>query len=144
MPSICLAQTRVLPLIAPAPLPEPPLICRPRFFSKQAPDGRADVFSLGVVSYEVLTGQHPFMAGSFVATTDRIRRETPASIRIFNRSVPEDLEALVNKAMAKDPAQRYAGAQELLDDLRIVRDGLTPTGLLRAFHRGGQPAREQG
>jgi serine/threonine protein kinase/Tfp pilus assembly protein PilF len=115
-----------------------PAYMSPEVLLEQAPDGRADVFSLGVVAYEVLTGQHPFMAGSFVATTDRIRRETPASIRIFNRSVPEDLEALVNKAMAKEPAQRYASAQELLDDLRNVRDGLTPTGLLRPVPLGGQ------
>ncbi len=109
-----------------------PAYMSPEVLLEQPPDGRADVFSLGVVSYEVLTGQHPFMAGSFVATTDRIRRETPASIRIFNRSVPEDLEALVGKAMAKDPAQRYASAQELLDDLRRVRAGLTSSGLLPA------------
>ena len=115
-----------------------PAYMSPEVLLEEAPDGRADVFSLGVVAYEVLTGQHPFMAGSFVATTDRIRRETPASIRIFNRSVPEDLEALVNKAMAKEPAQRYASAQELLDDLRSVREGITPTGLLRAVPQGGQ------
>jgi serine/threonine protein kinase/Flp pilus assembly protein TadD len=115
-----------------------PAYMSPEVLLEQAPDGRADVFSLGVVAYEVLTGQHPFMAGSFVATTDRIRRETPASIRIFNRSVPEALEALVNKAMAKDPAQRYATAQDLLDDLRNVRDGLTPTGLLRPVPLGSQ------
>jgi len=115
-----------------------PAYMSPEVLLEQAPDGRADVFSLGVVSYEVLTGQHPFMAGSFVATSDRIRRETPASIRIFNRSVPEDLEALVNKAMAKEPAHRYASAQELLDDLRNVRDGLTPTGLLRPVPLSGQ------
>ena len=115
-----------------------PAYMSPEVFLEQAPDGRADVFSLGVVSYEVLTGQHPFMAGSFVATTDRIRRETPASIRIFNRSVSEDLEALVNKAMAKDAGQRYASAQELLDDLRQVRGGLTPTWLLRPVPRSGR------
>jgi serine/threonine protein kinase/tetratricopeptide (TPR) repeat protein len=117
-----------------------PAYMSPEVLLEQAPDGRADIFSLGVVAYEVLTGQHPFMAGSFVATTDRIRRETPASIRIFNRSVPEDLEALVNKAMAKDPSQRYASAQELLDDLRNVREGVTPTGLLRVVPPSG-PAR---
>ncbi len=114
-----------------------PAYMSPEVLLEQAPDGRADVFSLGVVAYEVLTGQHPFMALSFVATTDRIRRETPASIRIFNPSVPEDLEALVNKAMAKDPGHRYAGAQELLDDLRLVRDGLSPTGLTRALPSSG-------
>ena len=108
-----------------------PAYMSPEVLLEQAPDGRADVFSLGVVAYEVLTGQHPFIAGSFVATTDRIRRETPASIRIFNRSVSEDLEALVNKAMAKEPGQRYASAQELLDALRQVHEGLTVTGLSR-------------
>src|SRR6266478_2020170 len=114
-----------------------PAYMSPEVLLEQAPDGRADVFSLGVVSYEVLTGQHPFMASSFVATTDRIRRETPASIRIFNGSVSEDLEALVNKAMAKDPRLRYASAQDLLDDLRHVREGVTPTGLLRAVPQRG-------
>ena len=108
-----------------------PAYMSPEVLLEQAPDGRADVFSLGVVAYEVLTGQHPFLAGSFVATTDRIRRETPASIRIFNRAVSEDLEALVNKAMAKEPGQRFASAQELLDALRQVHDGLTVTGLSR-------------
>jgi tetratricopeptide (TPR) repeat protein/serine/threonine protein kinase len=121
-----------------------PAYMSPEVLLEQAPDGRADVFSLGVVSYEVLTGQHPFIADSFVATTDRIRRETPASIRIFNRSVPEDLEALVNKAMAKEPAQRYASAQELLDDLRQVRGGLTPTWLLRPVPRSGQIRPQRG
>ena len=106
-----------------------PAYMSPEVLLEQAPDGRADIFSLGVVFYEVLTGQHPFMAGSFVATTDRIRSETPASIRIFNRSVSRDLEALVNKAMAKDASQRYASAQDLLDALRQVHGGLTTSGL---------------
>ena len=108
-----------------------PAYMSPEVLLEQAPDGRADVFSLGVVFYEVLTGQHPFMAGSFVATTDRIRRETPASIRIFNRSVSEDLEALVDKAMAKEAGQRYSSAQELREALHTVRGGLTATGLSR-------------
>ncbi len=106
-----------------------PAYMSPEVLLEQAPDGRADIFSLGVVFYEVLTGQHPFMAGSFVATTDRIRGETPASIRIFNRSVSPDLESLVNKAMAKDAGQRYASAQDLLEALRKVHGGLTTSGL---------------
>ena len=119
-----------------------PAYMSPEVLLEQAPDGRADVFSLGVVFYEVLTGQHPFMAGSFVATTDRIRRETPASIRIFNGSVSEDLEALVNKAMAKEAGQRYSSAQELLDALHTVRGGLTATGLARIVPQR-RPARSK-
>ena len=117
-----------------------PAYMSPEVLLEQAPDGRADVFSLGVVAYEVLTGQHPFMAPSFVATTDRIRRETPASIRIFNPAVSEELETLVNKAMAKDPAQRYASAQELLDALRRVHQGLGASGLSPAVPDRVQPS----
>ncbi len=102
-----------------------PAYMSPEVLLEQAPDGRADIFSLGVVFYEVLTGQHPFLAGSFVATTDRIRRETPAPIRIFNRSVPQRLQALVSKAMAKEPERRYSDARELLKELCAVRSGLT-------------------
>jgi len=102
-----------------------PAYMSPEVLLEQAPDGRADIFSLGVVFYEVLTGQHPFLAGSFVATTDRIRNETPAPIRVFNRSVPEGLQALVNKAMAKDAGNRYASAEELLDALLAVRSRMS-------------------
>ncbi len=108
-----------------------PAYMSPEVLLERVPDGRADIFSLGVVFYEVLTGQHPFLAGSFVATTDRIRNETPASIRIFNRSVSRDLEALVNKAMAKDVSQRYASARELLEALREVHGDLSDAGLAR-------------
>jgi eukaryotic-like serine/threonine-protein kinase len=120
-----------------------PAYMSPEVLLEQAPDGRADIFSLGVVFYEVLTGQHPFMAGSFVATTDRIRNETPASIRIFNRSVSRDLEALVSKAIAKDPAKRYASAQDLLDALHEVRGSLTSSGLAQVVPQRveGRPKR---
>src|SRR5207248_10047102 len=102
-----------------------PAYMSPEVLLEQALDGRADIFSLGVVFYEVLTGQHPFLAGSFVATTDRIRHETPASIRIFNPKVPEQLEALVKKAMAKERGQRHASARELLQDLHAIQTGIT-------------------
>src|SRR6478672_6121515 len=105
-----------------------PAYMSPEVVMEQVPDGRADIFSLGVVFYEVLTGQHPFLAGSFVATTDRIRNETPAPIRVFNRSVPEGLQALVNKAMAKEAEQRYSDAHEMLEELFAVRSGMTSSG----------------
>jgi eukaryotic-like serine/threonine-protein kinase len=106
-----------------------PAYMSPEVLLEKVPDGRADVFSLGVVFYEMLTGHHPFLASSFMATTDRIRKETPAPIRIFNRRVPEGLEVLVSKALAKEAGQRYASARELLEDLRLVQAGLTPTRL---------------
>jgi eukaryotic-like serine/threonine-protein kinase len=106
-----------------------PAYMSPEVLLEKIPDGRADVFSLGVVFYEALTGHHPFLASSFVATTDRIRTETPTPIRIFNSQVPDGLEALVSKALAKEPGQRYTSARDLLEDLRLVQAGLTPTKL---------------
>ena len=108
-----------------------PAYMSPEVLLERVPDGRADIFSLGVVFYEVLTGQHPFLAGSFVATTDRIRNETPTPVRIFNRSVTPELEALVNKAMAKDASHRYTSANELLEALREVHGDLSDAGLAR-------------
>jgi eukaryotic-like serine/threonine-protein kinase len=110
-----------------------PAYMSPEVLLEHAPDGRADVFSLGVVFYETLTRQHPFLAGSFVATADRIRKETPTPIRIFNSGVPDGLEALVSKAIAKDPAQRYASGEELVKDLALVQAGLTPTTLQQVW-----------
>ncbi len=100
-----------------------PAYMSPEVLLEKAPDGRADVFSLGVVFYEALTGHHPFLASSFVATSDRIRTETPAAISIFNPKIPHGLEALVFKAMAKDPRQRYASARELQEDLQLLKAG---------------------
>jgi len=87
---------------------------------------RADIFSLGVVFYEMLSGQHPFLAGSFMATSDRILREEPAPLRELNPQIPADLERIVTRMLAKDPAQRYATARDLLADLRALQRGEVP------------------
>ena len=107
----------------------------PEVLLEKTPDGRADIFSLGVVFYELLAGHHPFFAGSFVATSDRVRCETPAPIHIFNSEVPQELENLVNKAMAKEPGRRYASTRELLEELRLLEGSITPTGLSRLLPR---------
>ncbi len=119
----------------PGTLSGTPAYMSPEVLLEMTPDGRADIFSLGVVFYEVLAGHHPFLADGFVATSDRIRCETPAPIHIFNAEVPEDLEKLVNKAMAKEPGQRYASTRELLEELRLVEGRLTPTGRSRLLPR---------
>jgi eukaryotic-like serine/threonine-protein kinase len=121
-----------------------PAYMSPEVLLENLPDGRADMFSLGVVFYEALTGQHPFLASSFVATTDRIRRETPAPIHIFNREVSKELETVVSKAMAKEPGQRYGSARELLEDLRAVQAGTTPSKLSRALPRWNAQSKARG
>lgn len=117
----------------PAAMAGTPAYMSPEVLIEKVPDGRADIFSLGVVFYEMLTGRHPFLASSLIVTTDRIRYETPTGIRTFNPMVPESLEAVVKKAMAKGLDQRYATAADLLEDLRTVQAGVTPSKLSLAL-----------
>ena len=101
-----------------------PAYMAPEVLMELRPDGRADLFSLGVVLYEILTGQHPFLANSFVETTDRIIRKTPPAIHELNPKVPLEIEQAVNRMLAKDPADRYESAAQLADELRRLQKQL--------------------
>jgi serine/threonine-protein kinase len=89
-------------------------------------DGRADVFSLGVTMYEMLTGEKPFVADSIAALLYRIANVDHPDPREFNSAVSVRLLPIINKALAKDPDDRYQTAGELGDDLRIFLQGGIP------------------
>jgi tetratricopeptide (TPR) repeat protein len=81
-------------------------------------DGRTDVYSLGVTLYELLTLRPAVDGRDRAEILRRIADGEPSPLRKVNPAVPADLETIVMKATAKDPAVRYATAQELADDLR--------------------------
>src|SRR5215212_6741570 len=85
-----------------------------------------DLCSVGVVLYEMLTGEPPYTAENPIATAMKHLDEQPRHPLEVNPAVPEGLDALTTKLLAKDPADRYASAAELAEDLRRVRDGLPP------------------
>ena len=87
-------------------------------------DIRSDVYALGVMLYEMLTGRLPFSADSAVETLRQVQQDSPTSILRINPSIPRDLEAICLKCLEKEPPSRYSSAAELGDDLRRYLDGM--------------------
>src|SRR5262249_29926498 len=81
-------------------------------------DGRTDIFSLGVVFYELLTGRRPFHADSRDELLEQIATHEPRPPRQWDGTVPKELERICLKALAKRSADRYTAADDLADDLR--------------------------
>ncbi len=84
-------------------------------------DARSDIFSLGVVLYEMLTGRKPFQAETDEELIQQILWQAPPSLRRWNRSIPEELERICLKALAKRVNQRYMNAGHMADDLRYFQ-----------------------
>lgn len=101
-----------------------------------AVDRRSDIFSLGIVLYELATGEHPFLAPSQAETISNILRDTPEPVTGRNTRLPHRLAEVIERCLDKDPDRRYQDARDLCDDLRALQRELgeeTPLGRHRRF-----------
>ncbi|MFN2529710.1 MAG: protein kinase [Pyrinomonadaceae bacterium] len=87
-------------------------------------DGRSDIFSLGVVLYELLTGHHPFAHKSSAETASAILTSEQPPLARFCKELPAELERIVEKTLRKLPDERYQTIKDLLIDLRNLKDEL--------------------
>ncbi len=89
-------------------------------------DGRSDIFSVGVMLYELLMGRKPFQGDSPTSTIVKILREEPPGMETLASTLPPRLIGVMRKALAKDPAQRFQTAGDMARELQAIRRTLQP------------------
>ena len=81
-------------------------------------------FPLGVILYRMLTGHRPFQGNSVLTVALRVQKHAPVPAGVFNRELSPELDRVVARAIAKNPAERYQTGMEMVFDLQRLRDGI--------------------
>ena len=97
-----------------------PTYMSPEQVAAKKVDGRSDIFSLGVVLFEMLTGEKPFEADDLTSLMYKIAREPHPAPRSINPKIPQVVEKIIDKALEKDPEKRYQKAGQMAEHLRKV------------------------
>ncbi len=116
-----------------------PAFMAPEQFTGAHIDGRADLFSLGVVLYRMTTGELPFGGETITAISYKIVHADPIPPSILNPAVPPEMEAVILKSLAKNPSLRYQTGEELAADLEAVRTRMPGADTHAAFPPSAPP-----
>lgn len=119
------------------------LIGTPEFMSPEQVMGQtatalSDIYSLGVVFYEMVTGSSPFESDSALAVIEKIKTDVPVPPRSINPDLPPEIEEIILKMMAKKPEQRYQNCREIMVDLKLFQTGesMAPPKAVRSLPGG--------
>jgi serine/threonine protein kinase len=113
------------------------MIGTPEYMSPEQVEGkdvdeRADIYSLGVICYEMLTGRMPFEGDTALSIAMKHKTEIPKDPREFNPQIPEELSRLILKCMEKEREKRYQRIDEILSALLTIESGTSTTGIAAA------------
>jgi serine/threonine-protein kinase len=103
-----------------------PAYMSPEQLNGETVDGRSDLFSLGVVLYTVLTGYKPFQGNSALTVSFKVVNRDPMPATLLDTELPQGLDYIISRAMAKDPAERYQRGMEMVLDIQELREGREP------------------
>jgi serine/threonine-protein kinase len=129
-----------------------PAYMAPEQLTGEGVDGRSDLFSLGVILYAMVTGHSPFQGNSATTVCFKVANREPVAASAFDLNVPQELDEVISRAMAKDPEQRYQSGAEFAGDVRQLQQvfdaSSTTTSVRAALLTGpkttGTPIRKTG
>jgi tRNA A-37 threonylcarbamoyl transferase component Bud32 len=99
-----------------------PAYMAPEQLSDETVDARSDLFSLGVILYYMLTGHRPFQGNSTTTVCFKLVNHEPLPVSAFESKFPPELDAIVSRAIAKDPVQRYQSGMAMASDIQRLRE----------------------
>ena len=117
-----------------------PAYMAPEQLEGEQVDGRADLFSLGVILYAMLTGHRPFQGNSAATVSFKVVNREPVPATAFDADFPPEIDYLIARAIAKEPAQRYQTGREMALDLKELLRGRAPRSFGDALLPQNSPA----